>query len=126
MLNKRLILIPGKNARGGITNYYNSLEKHFTGKVIYLMRGSRNWPEKEKFIKKIYRIINDYFCFVLTVKSNKISLVQTTTAFYKQSIFRDAIYIIISKIFRKKTIVFFRGWNDNYVYNLDGITRTII
>ena len=52
----------------------------------------------------------------------QVSVVQITTAFYKASIIRDSIFIILATIFRKKVVVFFRGWDDEYVYNLSGIS----
>ena len=117
-----LILIPGKNARGGITNYYASIRKHLPDRIIYFNRGSRNWPQKKRVIIEVYRIISDYLYFIYYLLFKKISVVQTTTAFYKGSIIRDGIFILIARALKKKTIVFFRGWNDNYVYNLSGIS----
>ena len=122
---KVLILIPGKNARGGITNYYDSIRKHFPSNIIYFYRGSRNWPNRSSKIAEFYRIINDYLLFLYNILGNKISLVQTTTSFLPESLIRDGIFIIISKLFQKKVIVFFRGWNNDFAHNLSGFRLKI-
>ena len=122
MSTKVLILIPGKNARGGITNYYASIRKHLSEDYVYFERGSRNWPKRESPGVKIKRIISDYFGYINAMLFKQVSVVQITTAFYKASIIRDSIFIILAKIFRKKVVVFFRGWDDEYVYNLSGIS----
>lgn len=117
-----LILIPGKNARGGITNYYASLRKHFPDSVFYLMRGARNWPKRSNVFTESFRMFTDYVNFVYCLIFKKVSIVQTTTAFYKSSIIRDGIFLMIARLFGKKTIVFFRGWNDEFAFNLSGLS----
>ena len=116
-----LILVPGENARGGITNYYTSIRNDFPSNIIYLKRGSRNWPIKSNRFIEISRIISDYIKFIYFILLKNISLVQTTTSFSINSIIRDSFFIIIIKLFRKKVIVFFRGWNNEFVYNLSGL-----
>jgi len=117
-----LILIPGENARGGITNYYLSIKKHLHSHILFFPRGSRNWPQKESKPLEIIRLVNDYLKFILKLLFNKVALVQITTAFYAKSILRDGMFIIISKILRKKVIVFYRGWGDDFVCNLSGLS----
>ena len=119
---KVLILIPGENARGGITNYYTSLRKHLPDSIMYFKRGSRNWPQKANALIELARIVTDYLRFIYIILFKKISIVQTTTAFYRASILRDGVFILLAKLFRIKTIVFFRGWNDEYVHSLSGLS----
>lgn len=121
-LGKVLILIPGKNARGGITNYYASIRKYLPKEIIYLERGARNWPKKSNMFSELLRIVSDYISFTYSLLFQKISIVQTTTAFYRASIIRDGFFLIIAHLLRKKTIVFFRGWNDQYAHNLSGLS----
>ncbi|MBX3008343.1 MAG: glycosyltransferase family 4 protein [Melioribacteraceae bacterium] len=70
---------------------------------------------------ELKRIVLDYFKFIKIILVNDISLVQTTTAFYPYSVVRDGLFIIIAKLWRRKVIVFFRGWDDNFVNNLSGL-----
>ncbi len=126
MAGKILILIPGKNARGGITNYYKALKNYFGDRVLYCERGSRNWPHKTNKISALIRLVSDYIIFINHLLFKNIRVVQTTTAFYKDALLRDAIFIIIALIFRKEVIVFFRGWNDSLAYNLNGIYDFVV
>jgi glycosyltransferase involved in cell wall biosynthesis len=121
-----LILVPGENARGGITNYYYSIRKDLPENISYFYRGSRNWPKRASRISELFRLITDYFKFIGIVMKKDVKLVQTTTAFYSNSIFRDGLFLFISRLFGKKTIVFFRGWDDNFVHNISGLKKYIV
>lgn len=110
--NKRiLILVPGSNARGGITNYYQTLKKYFILPVDYFERGSREWPNRNGFLFVLFRIIKDACLFYKKLSTKKYALIQTTTSFSSYSVLRDALFILIAKRFKVKIIVFFHGWN---------------
>lgn len=47
-----------------------------------------------------------------------VKLVQTSTSLDRDSVLRDGLFLIIAKLFGKKTIVFFRGWDQNFVSEL--------
>jgi len=121
-----LILVPSPNARGGITNYYYSLRYFFDTNIHYFIRGERNWPQKSKPIKKIIRLLTDNVNFVCFLISKRIKLVQTTTSFSRGAILRDSIFILLAKLFRCKVIVFFRGWDEEYIKNINKFSFNII
>jgi glycosyltransferase involved in cell wall biosynthesis len=108
---KVLILIPGKNARGGITNYYASLKDHFSLPVDYLERGARTWPDRTWPIRELFRVFKDAWKFLMLVRTGKYGLVQTTTSFSNMALLRDGLFILIAKFYRVKIIVFYRGWD---------------
>lgn len=116
-----LILIPGANARGGITNYYASIRKHFPDNILYFTRGSRNWPQRENSASKIFRVFSDYLRFIYFLLWKKVSLVQITTAFYAESVLRDGVFILLAKLLNKKVVVFYRGWDNQFVHKLSGL-----
>jgi glycosyltransferase involved in cell wall biosynthesis len=118
-LKKILVLVPNKNARGGITNYYDSLKNYFGKDIIYLTRGARNWPKKQFFLFEVFRLFKDFFKFILIISKRDIKLIQTTTSFSTNALFRDSIYILLSKIFNKKVIVFYRGWDELLVKKIE-------
>lgn len=109
-----LILVPSFTAIGGITNYYRVLESLFTIKLIYFIRGARTWPVKKGFLNELLRILRDNFLFVKTLLLRPVSLVVTNTAFSSLSVMRDGIFIFIAKGFRKKVIIFIRGWDRDF------------
>jgi glycosyltransferase involved in cell wall biosynthesis len=110
-----LVLVPGKLARGGVTTYYNALRKHLPqNNIFYLERGARKFPYKKNYLNEVLRVLRDYFLFITTLISKRIDIVHTNTSFDRSAVLRDMIFIFIAKLFRKKTIVFYRGWDEDY------------
>ena len=112
--NRILILVPGQNARGGITTYYKSVSPVFTLPIDYLERGARNWPVKNNFFKELIRIFRDFYKYVRLIRTGKYSLVQTNTSFSSLAVIRDGIYLVLARFYKLKTIVFFHGWDDRF------------
>jgi glycosyltransferase involved in cell wall biosynthesis len=107
---KVLILIPGPNARGGITGYYQTLKKYFSLNVDYFERGSRNWPNRDRFLSVMFHSLIDTYNFYKKLKTKQYDLVQTTTSFSSFSIIRDSLFVLIAYWLDVKIIVFFHGW----------------
>ena len=116
---KILILVPGSKARGGIASYYQSLKAYFPDNILYLQRGSRNWPKRNNIILEFIRAAIDLFKFVYILLKENIDLVQTNTSFSSNAVFRDGLYLLISKLINKKVVVFFHGWDYNFVNKLN-------
>ncbi|MBS1514737.1 MAG: glycosyltransferase family 4 protein [Bacteroidetes bacterium] len=109
--NKILILVPGQNARGGITNYYYSIKSEFTYHVDYFLRGSRNHPFRESLLRDILQPFKDFFNFYRKIRKKEYVLLQTATAFDDFSLVRDSFFIMLAKWYKMKVIVFYRGWD---------------
>ncbi|MGE0635302.1 MAG: glycosyltransferase [Bacteroidia bacterium] len=122
---KVLILVPGENARGGITNYYQAIRNRLPQNIFYFTRGVRGWPNKSGLLAEIITHLKDYFKFIKAIIKPDVVLVQTTTALYKSSIYRDCVFVLLSKLFGKKVIVFFRGWDNKFAYNMSGFSKII-
>lgn len=103
---KFLILVPGENARGGITNYFHSIKKEFSYDVDYFYRGSRTFP----FKKSVFQPFKDVWKYFLAVRKKEYVLVQTSTSLDSVSILRDSVFIILAKKYKKKVVIFIRGW----------------
>ncbi|MCX7861884.1 MAG: glycosyltransferase family 4 protein [Bacteroidales bacterium] len=111
------------NHEGGVVNYYNILFKknclpHI--KFIHSSIGSSQHFFYFPLIKRILYIIQYFISvivFIYKLIFYKIHIVQLNPSLIPVPIFRDFPLIIISKIFHKKCIVFFRGWKEN-TYNL--------
>ena len=102
MSEKVLILVPYDTARGGITNFYQTLRDHLPPSIIYHYRGSRNFPFRKGFIKEAIRIFVDIIGFVLLLLKKDITIVQTTTSLNPKAVKRDGIFLIIAKFFKRK------------------------
>jgi glycosyltransferase involved in cell wall biosynthesis len=114
-----LILVPGPNARGGITGYYRTLIKYFTLPIEYFERGSREWPNRNNFFSVLFRFVKDACRFYKKLSTKEYALVQTTTSFSSYSIIRDAIFILIAQRFKVKIIVFYHGWDMAFAKTIE-------
>jgi glycosyltransferase involved in cell wall biosynthesis len=114
IVNKILIVVPAATAKGGISNYYQVMKKYFNNQIVYVTRGSRNYPHQKFILIEIMRLIKDYLYFFIRLFDFRIKLVQTSTALGKKSVKRDGLYILLAKLLNKKVIVFYRGWDINY------------
>jgi glycosyltransferase involved in cell wall biosynthesis len=119
MNKKILILVPGENARGGITNYYYSIKKEFSGDVEYFLRGSRTFPFRKSWLKDILRPVKDLWTFYKKVRTKKYSLLQTSTSVDDVSLIRDCLFIVLAKLYKMKVVVFFRGWEYGFDAKLE-------
>lgn len=114
-----LILVPASTASGGIKNYYRVLKNRFSLSVTYLERGSRHWPYRKGFLNSTIRLLKDYYSFHKIIRKKEYHLVQTTTSFSVFALFRDALYILLTKVHKRKIIVFFRGGDDSLVERMN-------
>ncbi|MGF1587427.1 MAG: glycosyltransferase family 4 protein [Bacteroidales bacterium] len=117
--NKILITVPASTARGGITNYYHVLREEFPPEIEYFERGSRNWPIRKGFFFEIIRAFKDFKSFQVRLRKRDIILVQTSTSLGFNTTIRDGLFIRYAQSLGLKTIVFFRGWDDVAVRNVE-------
>jgi glycosyltransferase involved in cell wall biosynthesis len=116
---KVLILVPASTARGGITNYYQALKGEFSKSVEYFERGARTWPYRKGFFHELVRALKDYQAFKRRLAGKDVALVQTTTSLGLNAILRDGLFIRHAKRRGLKAVVFFRGWDDSAVEQVD-------
>jgi len=117
--DKILILVPGENARGGITNYYYAIKKEFSYEVEYFLRGSRTYPFRESLLKDIIQPFKDLWSFYKKIRKKEFALLQTTTAFDDVSLIRDLMFIVLARHYKMKVVVFFRGWDQGFAQKLE-------
>ena len=109
---KIAMLGPFPPATGGIaTNIQNILKSPLREKYNFLNVNtmSRKYGTqeylKERIYSKLCRIIKDIFHFVTVLFREAPMLVHINTSFNRGAFWRDSVYLLVSKIFRKK--VFF-------------------
>ncbi|PWN07465.1 glycosyltransferase family 4 protein [Rhodohalobacter mucosus] len=91
---------------GGVANHYKGLKEYWTEEVHYNYIGGRKnvpgsiiiWYDLIKLIWKLIAIKPD--------------LVLLNPSLRKGAIKRDGLFLRVSKIFGKNTVVFFHGWNQ--------------
>lgn len=109
---KILILVPAVSARGGISNYYSVLKKHFSSDVEYFERGARTWPVRKGFFRELIRAWKDLKRFKKRIRKGDIGLVQSSTSLSVSTTLRDGLFLKSAQRRGLKTIAFFRGWDD--------------
>jgi glycosyltransferase involved in cell wall biosynthesis len=114
MNNKKSVLVVGVDTekQGGVANYYSIFKKYCSKKVRYFTIGSRKG--ESNFVDTLFRIVKDYYFFIKNLKTQKYKIIHINPSLDAKSIIRDGIFIIISKIMKRKIIVMFRGWDDKF------------
>lgn len=106
-----LILCPHLSEKGGVSNYYSLVKKHFRSNTLdisFFHVGKSGTAQG--IAKKVHTSIVDMTNLLKCLKKH--DLVVLNPSFDVKSLIRDGMYHFAAKrFFNKKTIVFFRGWN---------------
>lgn len=109
---KVLILHPDFRDPGGVASYYKKIANKFNHSVKHFIIGKR--PKEKTFKEKIIRMYKDYIYFIKILRHEKYDIIHVNPSFDPKSFIRDGIFLLIAKIYKKKTIVFFHGWTKSY------------
>lgn len=120
---KILILTPGPDLPGGVANYYQLFKKYkdsITCKIDFLYVGT---SLETPLLQKFYWSFKNIAKFLSMVNSYDIIQINPSLGFFR-GMLRDAFYNTVSKrLFRKKTIVFFRGWDESVAASIEKDNR---
>lgn len=106
---KVLILTPNLKFQGGVASLYNILNLTKNKNIEYFnVQGNKRGG---KLLKPL-NLFGIYFCFILKVR--RFNIVQLNPSLNKNSYHRDGLFILISRLFRKKIIVYWHGWNHSF------------
>ena len=117
---KILITIPSLKLIGGISNHYKSLFPHWKGRITYCTFGKR------KNVPAILTLIPDWLVFFFKLVFTWPNVVLINVSLLKYPLARQAVNIIVSKLFRRKVVVFIHGWNDNVYESISQKPNTFI
>ncbi len=104
---KILINTPDINKIGGVANFFQSLEGKFINEVRYNYIGGSS--KKSNFILSL---LSDYIRFFAILLKFRPDIVHINPSLDKKSVLRDAVYVLISKLFFRKLLVFWHGWQE--------------
>jgi glycosyltransferase involved in cell wall biosynthesis len=106
LINKKiLVTVPHLSLPGGVTGLFNLLELNKNENISYF---SVNFNTK-KWSVLLLPIV--YFKFIFFVR--KVDVVHINPSLDAKSFYRDLVFCYISKlIFKKKTIIYWHGWQD--------------
>lgn len=114
---KVLIITNPLNHEGGIVNYYNLFFKSFKSESILLNHssiGSRAYLFYQPFLKSLLYPV--FYLFDITkylfriISDKEIRIIQLNPSLIPLPLIRDSLIIMIGKLFKKRIIVFYRGW----------------
>ena len=114
---KILINTPDTSILGGVANHYKGLQPFWSKKVKYNFVGGR------KSIPGFIILIFDYFKFIFLCALGKYNVVLLNPSLGKTALKRDALFLKIAKSFNIKTVVFFHGWSELMVNELNNNSK---
>lgn len=115
---KVLILCPSRSSGGGVSNYYGLLKTYFVSQSIsidFYYTGS--YGKKGRLI----RIVKSSMDLIKLLKAfSNVSLVVLNPSLDVKSTLRDGVFHFIAKrVYRKQTVVFFRGWGSGFTRRIE-------
>jgi len=102
---KVLIVSPKFSLLGGVSNHYRGLSKYFDNRVSYHFIEETKSSVLKKFIS--------YGIFIWSLLQIRPRTVLLNPSFQHRSLLRDFGFLLISRVFRIKVIVFFHGWDKS-------------
>lgn len=111
-MNKILILHPDFADPGGVANYYRKLKGKFHLPVEHFIIGKR--PGDRGALRNTRRMVSDYRRFIRQIRTGNYQIVHLNPSLDLKSFLRDGLFILLTKKYRRKTLVFFRGWQERF------------
>ena len=122
-----LIITKDAESRGGVANYFRLFFRKFDDPGIRIERadiGSRANQYYKRWNRPfayLCEFITDVFAIRKRLKMNlSIEVVQVNPSMIPLPLFRDGILVLMAKIYNRKVVVFFRGWDEKMVVRLNG------
>lgn len=120
---KVMINVP-RGRHGGVANYYAGLRNKFRENILYNYTGGRrnSWLFP-------FAMLADYVVFVFKLIRHRPDIVHVNPSLDVTSTFREAGFLLLAKVFRRKVIVFWRGWEpavaDRITARHSGLFRAV-
>ena len=106
MKRKRiLVVVPSFSLVGGVANHYMGLEPYWTEDVRYCVYGKR------ERMPAVLCMIPDLLVFMYKLAVMRPDIVVVNPSLRPYQLVRDAVYLLIAKLFRKSVVTFFHGWD---------------
>jgi len=110
---KILINTPDTSILSGVANHYKGLKPFWSLKVKYNFIGGR------KGVPGPIILFFDYLKFIFLCAFGKYDVVLLNPSLGKTALKRDALFLKIAKCFNIKTVVFFHGWSQVMINELN-------
>ena len=102
---------------GGVSNHFYGLSKYFPQKqTSYCYTGGlKNY--NKILASPLY--LAQYLKFIYKIIRFRPDIINLNPSLRHDAVIRDGIYLLISKFFRKKVIVFWHGWKSDFEEKID-------
>jgi len=107
----KTLFLNKKYVRGGVGNYYRVIRNQFVDAHFMDISYSQKKYGVIEFLKKYIFFIRQ---FRSLIKHETLKIVVFNPSLGKVALYRDYIYHIMATRSKKKQIIFFRGWNDDF------------
>lgn len=112
---KILVLCPKPGRMGGVTNYYNSIFKHFKSDSFTIERFIiARRPGKDSNIYWFFTTLFDFIRFFFKLLKKDFVLVHLNPSLTPIPVLRDSVFLLISKLHSRKVLVFWHGWEMKF------------
>lgn len=111
-----LVTVPSSSQPGGVSQLFQTLRGHLGDQVDYFEVGARS--EIVVSTRVPFRLIKDYCRFIRILLAGGHDVVHINPSLLPKAIIRDGIYLILSKVLRKRVLIFFHGWDAGFEQTL--------
>jgi len=108
-----LITHPDFEDLGGVARHYSKLKDKFRIPVTHFIIGKRA-DAKGGIFSQLFRLFGDYLRFVKVLRSGNYDVVHTNPSFDFKAFMRDGAFVLLGRLFKKQTVVFFHGWQRSF------------
>ena len=112
---KILINTPRLIPHGGVANHYIGLRRYWNENVLYNPIGKKGG----KSGSGIFRLPQNVVTFITKIITFKPDIILLNPSLSRSAVLRDMVFLRIAKLFRKKTAVFFHGFNKDSISHLN-------
>ena len=116
-MKKLLLVHPDVSRLGGIEGYFLKVRPHFT--LSHESCGNSSRPGEKGLFSRFRRILADYLNFWRKVSKPEVTYVHINPSLQPRMFYRDWVFLWLARFHRKKTVVFFRGWDSKFQQKLD-------
>lgn len=106
---KVLLHTPDLKQKGGVATFCATIKPCFKCDVDIFTFGARGESSAE--ICRPLHMLLDYIRYIFIMMNSRCNVVQVNPSLRTRALFRDGVFILIAKLFRKRVIVFMHGWD---------------
>lgn len=112
-----LVVTPKFSVPGGVAEFNKMLMQYSAHHITPFFLSSVGYSGPSFFNKLL--VLSDYLRFIVVVSIRRIKIVHVNPSLGKNAMRRDAVFVRLSKMLKKKVFVQWHGWNPDNEYLLE-------